>query len=86
MAQLRQRVASNLWRYFAELPDVQIIAGLEFPQHRPLIDQLIGRGEIPVLARSLREAAHKDRSSAVSANPIFRRIAAPHPRGFEVVA
>ena len=63
----RRRVARNLLRYFPELPDVRIIAGLESTQIARRAAELPGPAEMPVLARSVREAVRIERRPASTA-------------------
>ena len=65
----RQLVAKNLLRYFPELPDTRIIAGLEHIPQAPSAAESSGMVEMPVLARSVREAARMDRHRASAAGP-----------------
>ena len=65
----RQLVAKNLLRYFPELPDARIIAGLELIPDAPSASESFGTAEMPVLARSLRQAALTDRDRASVARP-----------------
>lgn len=63
----RQLVAENLLRYFPELPDTRIIAELEHIPRAPSAAESSSTVEMPVLARSVREAARMDRHRAPAA-------------------
>jgi Caspase domain len=68
----RQLVARNLLQYFPELPDVRIIARLELIPDAPSAAEPSGRVEtvqMPVLARSVREAALMDRDRGSNVRP-----------------
>lgn len=47
------QVATNLRKYFADLPDSRVVFGLSFTAERDaLFEELLQKGEVPVLARS----------------------------------
>lgn len=81
----RQRVARNLLRYFPELPDAQVVARLELIPDAPAADVPSARAEtvpMPVLARSVREAALLDRGPAAKPGNGLARLARHWPGGW----
>ncbi len=56
-------VAQNLVRYFPDLPDARVIAALAGLPNAATLGDALRPGELPVLARSLREAATGDRGA-----------------------
>ena len=56
--------ARNLLRYFGDLPDARVIGALAGLPEAQALAQALQPGEVPVLARSLREAAHAGGSAA----------------------
>ena len=53
-----ERTARNLLAYFGDLPDARVIGALAELPEAPGLEDALRPGEVPVLARSLRVAAH----------------------------
>jgi hypothetical protein len=78
-----QQVVDNLVEYFPDLPDTQVVYGLEREDKREQIfSELLDGHALPVLARTARELASYAEARGRTDDPIVsltRRIAANQP-------
>jgi hypothetical protein len=76
---MTHEAANNLLKYFGDLPDARLIAALEGLPEGPSLAHALDVGELPVLARTLREATYADEQPAAGLEHWASRVAPDTP-------